>query len=53
MMLQCPGCKYNHDISGQTAGNRIWCAFCDRWLMLSFHHHDGSAYFVVVQAPVS
>lgn len=50
MTLDCPQCKYRHDISGQVAGTRIWCAFCDRWLMLAFRR-NGAAYFVKVNAP--
>jgi hypothetical protein len=52
MKLNCPRCAYQHDISGRTAGDRLWCAFCDRWLMLAFHR-GGSAYFVIVQAPAT
>lgn len=51
-MLTCPHCTYQHDIAGRIAGDRLWCSFCDTWLMLAFHR-DGTAYFVIVQAPVS
>lgn len=51
-MLKCPNCGYDHDISSRISGDRILCVFCDKWLMLAFHG-DGTAYFVIVQAPVS
>jgi sarcosine oxidase delta subunit len=52
MTLACPSCGYRHDVSSNVAGDRIWCSFCARWLMLAFHR-GGDAYFVLVQPPVS
>jgi hypothetical protein len=31
ILLPCPHCRYDHDISGRVAGDRLWClgrAFC-------------------------